>query len=118
MSSVSTSDRKRTSLPQKLGLVVIGLFLTVLIPEAALRLGGSIILSRQAYRNALAMRQKGTYRIMCIGESTTQRQYPTLLEQALNRANLGFRFSVIDRGLICTTSSFLLQRMESRRPPT
>jgi len=115
---MTAPGQRNTSLRQKLGLITFGLVLTVLILEVTLRLGGFIILSLQAHRNALAMRQKGTYRIMCIGESTTQRQYPTLLEQALNRANLGFRFSVIDRGLICTTSSFLLQRMESRRPPT
>ena len=80
--------------------------------EAALRLGGFISLSLQAHRNTLAMRQKGTYRIMCIGESTTQKQYPAFLEQALNGKDQGIRVSVIDRGLQAANSTFLLSRME------
>ena len=101
-----------TSLPQKLGLSAFGLVLTVVMLEAALRLGGFISLSLQAHRNTLAMRQKGTYRIMCIGESTTQKQYPAFLEQALNGKDQGIRVSVIDRGLQAANSTFLLSRME------
>jgi len=96
-----------------LGLVAFGFFLTVLVLEVAPRLGGFIILSLQEHRNALAMRQKGAYRIMCIGESTTQGQYPALLEQALNRSDTGIRFSVIDRGLAATRTPFLVNRLES-----
>ena len=87
--------------------------MTVLVLEAALRLGGFIILSLQAHRNALSMRQKDVYRILCIGESTTQKQYPVFLERALNGRDLGIRFSVIDRGLGGTTTAFLVDRLES-----
>ncbi len=93
--------------------MAFGLFLTALILEAMLRLGGCIILSQQAHRNARAMRQKDVYRIMCIGESTTQGGYPAFLERALNGMNLGIRFSVINRGLGGANSSFLVDRMES-----
>ena len=110
---MSTASRAPDSFRQKLGLVAFGLFLTMLVLEGSLRLGGCIILGRQAHRNALAMRQKGVYRIMCIGESTTQGQYPAFLEQALNGRDLGTRFSVIDRGLGGTSTSELLERLET-----
>jgi len=106
-------NRENTSLPQKLGLAAFGFFLAILVLEGSLRLGGSIILSLQDHRNALAMRQKGVCRIMCIGESTTQGTYPAFLEQALNGRNLGIRFSVIDRGLRGAKSAFLVDRMEA-----
>jgi len=110
---MTASSRKDIHLRQKLGLVIFGFVLAIIGLEAALRLGGFIISSRQAHRNALAMQQKGAYRIMCIGESTTQEQYPALLELALNERNPGMRFSVIDRGFSGTNTSLLLHRLES-----
>ena len=110
---MTASRRTNIRLHQKLGLVAFGLFLTFLILKVALRLGGFVILSLQAHQNAISMRQTGAYRIMCIGESTTQGQYPALLEQVLNGRNLGIRFSVIDRGLVGARTSFLLDRLES-----
>ena len=50
---------------------------------------------------------------MCLGESTTQNQYPKFLEQALNRRDIGIHFSVIDKGLAGTNTSLILSRMES-----
>ena len=108
-----SADPHGTTFSQKLGLVASGLFLTVLVLEAALRLSGFILLSRQAHCNTLAMRQKDVYRIMCIGESTTRGQYPVFLERALNGRNLGIRFSVIDRGIGATNTTFLVDRLES-----
>jgi len=106
-------NRTNTSLPQKLGLAAIGLFLAILVLEAALRLGGFIILSLQEHKNAASLRQKGAYRIMCIGESTTQGEYPAFLAQALDGRHLGLRFSVIDRGLDGALTSALLERLEA-----
>ena len=76
-------------------------------------MGGVIIISLQDHQNALALRQKGAYRIMCIGESTTQGQYPIFLKQALDGRNRGIRFSVIDRGIKGSDSSLLVDRLES-----
>ena len=110
---MTAASRAPSSLRQKLGLVGFGLFLTVLALEVALRLGGFIVLLLQEHRNAAALQQKGAYRILCIGESTTQGQYPPFLERALNSRNLGIRFSVIDRGLDGTNTSILVNRIES-----
>ncbi|MDD2680268.1 MAG: hypothetical protein PHO03_05690 [Candidatus Omnitrophica bacterium] len=91
------SAETKTTLKAKITLVIFGLFLTLILLEAGLRLGGFILLSMQEYRNKQTIKQKGAYRIICLGESTTQDQYPQFLEQALNQRNIGVRFSVIDR---------------------
>jgi len=107
------ASRTPSTLRQKLGLVAFGLFLTFLGLEAALRLGGFITLSLQEHRNAVSLRQEGAYRILCLGDSTTQGAYPAFLEQALNGRDLGIRFSVIDRGLRAANSSMLMNRLGS-----
>lgn len=66
----------------------------------------------QERRNRLALGQKGTYRIMCIGESTTQNQYPPFLEEILNKSNLGLKFSVIDKGLIAADTNLIVSELE------
>ena len=64
-----------------------------------MRLGGFVILSLQELKNRVSITQKGEYRILCLGESTTQGQYPPFLEETLNRRNIGIKFSVIDKGV-------------------
>jgi hypothetical protein len=102
-----------TSTGQKTALVVFGLFLFLVLLEAGIRLGGFILLSIQEYGNLQSIKQKGAYRILCLGESTTQGQYPHLLEQVLNQRNIGVHFSVIDKGRTNTNTFFILSRVES-----
>jgi len=49
---------------------------------------------------------------MCLGESTTQGQYPPFLEEILNQRNTGIKFKVIDAGVAGASSAVLLTRME------
>jgi Tfp pilus assembly protein PilF len=93
------SNIKKISLEQKISLILFGLFLTIVILEIGLRIGGLAILSIQEYRNTQSIKQKGSFRIMCLGESTTQGQYPPYLEEILNKRNIGIKFSVIDKGI-------------------
>jgi hypothetical protein len=60
-----------TTRKQKIGLILFGLFLGVVLIEGGLRLGGFIFYSAQAHKNWQAIKQRGTYRILCLGESTT-----------------------------------------------
>jgi tetratricopeptide (TPR) repeat protein len=100
------------SLRTKIKLIIFGLFLCFLIIEVGLRLGGFLFLSLQEYRNIQSIKQKGTYRIMCLGESTTENKYPQFLEQALNQSNIGLRFSAIDKGISGTNTSAILSQVE------
>jgi tetratricopeptide (TPR) repeat protein len=102
-----------TSIWQKIASVFLGLLLSLMLLEAGLRLGGFIFSSKQGAENLRSHKQKDAYRILCLGESTTQRQYPHLLEQVLNERNIGVRFSVIDKGKGSTNTVFILGQIES-----
>lgn len=90
---------------RKLVLIIFGLFLSVIILEALLRLAGGVYLSWQDYQNSRALQEKdsGEYRILCIGESTTafggRDSFPAQLEKILNHKLEGRHFSVINKGL-------------------
>ncbi|HTY45125.1 MAG TPA: tetratricopeptide repeat protein [Patescibacteria group bacterium] len=50
---------------------------------------------------------------MCLGESTTAGQYPSLLEDILNQRSTGKPFSVIDKGAPSIKTSIILAQLES-----
>ena len=97
---------------KKIALIIFGLFLGVLFIEAGLRLGGLVLSSLQEYRNMHAVIQKGTYRIMCLGESTTAGRYPSFLEDMLNQRNIGVRFSVINKGSPAINTGAILSELD------
>ena len=102
-----------TSIFRKTIVVLSGLILSLVLLEAGLRLSGFILSSMQESENLRSIKQKGVYRILCLGESTTYKQYPHLLEQVLNQRNIGVRFSVIDKGRPGINTLFILRRVES-----
>jgi len=112
---MSRNDQRliRSSLFQKTALILFGLILTVILLEAGLRLGGFVLSSLQEHRNKVSMSQRGTYRIMCLGESTTAGQYPPFLEDILNQRNIGIKFSVIDEGILGAKTYTILSLLES-----
>jgi len=100
---------------QKALLAALGILLFIGLLEIILRLGGFIYQSSQEQRNLSSIRQRGEYRIMCLGESTTaggEGSYPAQLEGILNQRNIGVKFSVINKGVPGTNSSLILSRLE------
>ncbi|MCR4662811.1 MAG: hypothetical protein K5622_02845, partial [Endomicrobiaceae bacterium] len=83
---------------KKLLLIIIGVILSLVILECGLRVAGWTISSYQQYKNNKALKNKSQYTIMCLGESTTQSQYPIQLQQLLDEKYPN-KFSVIDCGL-------------------
>ena len=102
----------KTSFRQKIVLIIFGLCLCAALLEIGLRIGGFVILSLQEHRNKLSIRQKGTYRIICLGESTTVDQWPRPLEDILNQKDIGIKFSVIDKGIPATNTGVVLSQLE------
>jgi len=102
---------------QKIFLIALGLLLTIFMLEAGLRFGGLIFVSLQEYRNMRAIKQKGTYRVMCLGESTSvcggKDSYPSQMEEILNQHNIGIRFSVINSGVVAVNTSYILEHLEA-----
>lgn len=118
MPDIKTHNLPMKQLPakQKIALIVFGLCLSLLLIETGLRIGGLIFISLQEYRNIASIRQKGTYRIICLGESTTgiggKYSYPSQLEEVLNRRNIGIKFSVINKGLPGLHTNDILERLD------
>jgi tetratricopeptide (TPR) repeat protein len=106
--------QERTSLKQKIILLIFGLSLCLVLLEGGLRLGGFIISFLQEHRNMVSFKQKGAYRIMCVGESTTAGYYPTFLEEILNGHKIGIKFSVMNVGVAGLHTSVILARLESQ----
>lgn len=106
----------RTSLSQKIALVGLGICLFLVLLELALRLCAGVFLFLQEARNLDSIKQKGQYRILCLGESTTalggKESYPEQLEIALNRYNSGIKFSVINKGVPGTSTAWILEQVE------
>ena len=106
----------KTPLAQKIILIIFSIFLSLLLLETGLRLGGFIVLSLQRQREIVPIKQKGIYRIMCLGESTTflggEESYPSQLQEVLNRNNLGLKFRVINKGMSCIDTGIILAHLE------
>jgi lysophospholipase L1-like esterase len=99
-------------------LVGFGILVALAVLEGLLRLGGFLYQPGAAIdRNAAASRD-GTYRVLCLGESTTagiasgDDAYPTQLERILNERAAGrARFEVINQGKPGTTTDVILTRL-------
>jgi len=97
---------------QKIIVTLLGIVFSTLILELGLRLGGFLFTTLQECNNRISFYKKGTYRIMCLGESTTAGQYPHFLEEILNQCNIGIKFSVIDKGIPAINTINILSQLE------
>jgi tetratricopeptide (TPR) repeat protein/lysophospholipase L1-like esterase len=93
-------------------LVLSGLLLSLTVIEAGLRLTGSIYISMKENRNQRSIKEKGEYRILCLGESTTDRQWPGPLENILDERCPGMKISVIDCGVAGTNTGVILSMLD------
>ena len=104
-----------TSLRQKFFLIVFGVILTLVLLEIGLRLAGSAVLFLQERHNQLTSGQQ-RYRILCLGESTTalggQDAYPSQLQTILNDRSQRQKFTVINKGIVSTTTDYILAHLE------
>lgn len=92
--------------------VVLGCVLAILLVEIGFRTAGGILSFGRDIRNQRNLSKEGVYRILCLGESTTQGQWPALLEEELNGQDRGVKFKVIDKGRSGTYSGAILARLE------
>src|SRR3989338_6589577 len=85
----------QTTRKQKIALVFLGVFLTLVVLELILRVGGAAFFYLQEKTNRPSF-QSSEYRIMCIGESTTalgqESSYPSQLDEILNARAPHMRF--------------------------
>ncbi len=93
----------RTTLKQKFILGAFTVFISLAILEFTLRIAGMVALSIQNQQNKKAFNNHDSYRILCVGESTTYlgglHSYPNELQKILNSANLNKNLVVINKAL-------------------
>jgi len=97
----------------RFGLILLGIFLSLVLVEGALRLSGFIYQFNQQRHNRIKYELDSDYKIICIGESTTAlggsiHSYPAQLEQVLNDKQNKLKFTVINKGICGTNSSYLV----------
>lgn len=106
-----------TTLKQKISLILFGLFISIILLELGLRICGFIIISIREYDNYLGGKKKGVYRIMCLGESTTQgdakSSWPSQLEKILNDKAAGIKISVINNGWSGVNTTYILNKLQA-----
>ena len=103
-------------LTKKIILTILGIFFSLLLLEAGLRVGGLAVLFLQKHSQEISIRQRGSYRIMCLGESTTaiggETSFPSQLQELLNQSNTGLKFTVINKGMNCIDSGVIVSNLE------
>jgi len=97
---------------QSIAVIFCGLILIALTFEIGLRVSGFIMASLREHKNMQSIKKKGSCRILCLGESTTQNQYPPYLDSTLSNSNTGIKFSIIDKGLVGADTGSILAQLE------
>lgn len=105
----------KTTFPQKVGLVLFGAILGLLLLESGLRLGGAFLSYRQQRSFPRPPSGENGRVLLCLGESTTaggEGSYPHRLEKVLEQHLGDNRISVVNRGVAGTTSYEILLSLE------
>lgn len=96
----------------RLGVLLLGVVAALIIVEAGIRLTGYAYLSAQEFCNRRSLARADDIRILCLGDSMTDGQYPKPLEEILNARSDGKQVSVFDEGRIGTESGYVTSILE------
>ena len=103
-----------TTFRQKCLLILVSLFITFVLLEVALRVGGHVfnVWQRSSRPDGIGT---DSFRILCIGESTTalggDDSYPSQLKEILGRRSPQRRFAVINAGMVSKSSQDILEKL-------
>lgn len=112
--SQSSRTMKLTKITiSRLLLTLAGIFIALLVIELAAQTADYSVIAIQKYINEQKVKKEGVCRIMCIGESNTQGQYPTLLEEELNKNSKNIKYVVIDCGLCGEDTAYVADTFQS-----
>jgi len=102
---------------KKIGLIILGIFLALILIEVTMRVSGFILLMSKDYRKQIVDRRDGDYCILCIGESTTYTggndSYPMQLERLLNAQSSKRRFKVVNEGATGANTAMILKNIHN-----
>ena len=109
-------NNNKTTPLQKLSLGTAAVVAALVFVEIVLRVAGMYCaLSQQRSLQKLSNSEK-TYRVLCLGESTTfmgdKQSYPRQLERILNQENPAQNFTVINKGVPSILTTGILAQLE------
>lgn len=114
-----SAEMEKTTVRQRLGLIIFGAILGLVCMELLLRAGGFIFLCYKGQLKNSFAKIPQTYRILCLGDSFTQgigagkgEDYPYQLQELLNSLYLPEKFIVINKGRAGQNSSELLADLD------
>jgi tetratricopeptide (TPR) repeat protein len=95
-----------------LGISVFFIFMFLVLIECGLRFAGFLVHVPKNVNLYFSQKQTQGVRILCLGESTTDGQWPRYLEEALRNADFeNVRFSIIDKGRAALDSAQIISEL-------
>ena len=105
----------KTTIKKNIALIIFGAFSAAIIIEAALQIGGFVISRLKEYKKQTITPVEGEYRILCIGESTTEwgreESYPKQLERILNTLGKE-KYRVINEGATACNTTMVFKKLK------
>jgi lysophospholipase L1-like esterase/Tfp pilus assembly protein PilF len=95
----------------KIALVLFGILMGLVLLESGLRIAGFLVQLPNRLHIYKELKAKKELTILCLGESTTQGQWPAFLEESFHRYKPGVKLTVIDEGLGGTTTTVVASRI-------
>lgn len=96
---------------KKLLLIISGIVISFIILEFVLQISGLALIAFKKYNNK-KIKTHDTITVLCLGESTTDDQWPPILQQILNKKYPGKKFNVIDEGKAGTRSNLISTKID------
>ena len=100
---------------KKILLIIIGIFLSLIILEIGLQTVSYTNILIKNYKINKQLKDKNTITILCIGESTTDNQWPPILQKILDKKSKNKKFTVIDEGHEASRTNYLMQEVINKK---
>ncbi len=95
---------------KKISLIIIGIILSLIILEIGLQLSGVTLTAIKKYGNKKT-KDSNTITILCLGESTTDGQWPPVLQKILDEKSKNKKFNVVDEGVVGTNTKKISEKI-------
>jgi lysophospholipase L1-like esterase len=99
---------------KKISLVFAGILISLVILEILLQISGLTLTTIKKYQNK-KLKDPDAITILCLGESTTDGQWPPILQKILDTKAKHKKFRVIDEGHIAKNSEYLLYEIVEKK---
>lgn len=99
---------------KKIFLIIIGILISFLILETVLQIGTIAISAIHNYKNDNSTGAEDIT-VLCLGESTTDGQWPPILQKILDAKAKHKKFRVIDEGHAAKNSEYLLYEIVEKK---